>query len=301
MSSSRPQYKGVFANMPTALTAGGKEFDSGRMRDHVQWVLDEGVHGMSCLLGSGGFTYLRPEERREVVACVVKAVDGRASVLAGVTGESTSETIRLAQDAADAGADVVMVQPRSFLPLTPSEILRHFETVAGSANAPIGIYNHPPTTGVSISPALYAEIVDATGAVVTKDGALELFNVPEILNACGDRLDYLSGNESLMLAAFALGAPGCCIAMASVLPRELAELYEAMVVSQDLEAGRDVYERLLPVLREFRRIGTPRAVKAAADIRGRALGPQRPPVLDVPADDVARLRTAMAEAGIPGV
>lgn len=286
--------------MPTALSEDGRVFEKGRMAEHVEWLIERGIHGIGCVLRTGGFAYLSREERSAVIQTVVEAANGRVPILAGTTGDTTAEAVMFAKDAEAAGADVAMVQAKSFVKLEPGEIVRHFENVATAIDLPIGIYNHPPTTGVDITPELYATIVDSTGAVVTKDGSLDLFNVPEVLRTCGDRLGYLSAHEPVILGAFALGAAGCSLSMASVFPEELVSIYEASVEQGDIKAALKVYNRILPVIQEFQALGTPRATKAAATIRGCSLGPHRPPIAGI--SDAARngLKEAIAEAGIRG-
>lgn len=286
--------RGVFSNMPTALTEDGRSIDTERMGAHVNWVIESGVNGVSCLLGSGGFTYLTGDERYQVAEAVIKAASGRVPVLIGITGESTAETVELGRAVDGLGATALMVQPRSFLPLTTAEVLAHYEAVAKAVTGPIGIYNHPQTTGYAISDRDYAEIVQRTGAIVTKDGGPDLFNVSAVTDTCRDlKMSYLSGAESLLFAAFLLGADGCCVAIASVFPQEVSDMYRK-IQSGDVPGAKAVYLRMLPVLRAFKKISTPRAVKAAAELRGHSLGPQRAPVQDLNEADTALLKAAIA-------
>ncbi len=295
------RFRGVFANLPTALTDDGEAFDPGRMRAHVDWVVGEGVHGVSCLLSTGGFTYLTPDERREAVTCVVEAVAGRVPVVAGVSGDTTRDTIGFARDAAAAGADVLLVQPRSYIPLRPDEILAHFVAVAESVDTPIGVYNHPPSTGVDITPAEHLRIIDATGSVAAKDATDDLANIPAVLQDCPVPYGYLWGDFTQLLAAMTLGAPGCCVGIASVFPREVADVHDALAERGDMDEARAAHQRLAPVIAEISAIGSPRAMKAAADLRGCPLGGQRRPLTSVTPDDTRRLQAAMAAAGLARV
>lgn len=297
MDTQSAPMSGIYANLPTALTD-DQEFDSGRMKEHVQWLLDEGIHGVSCLLSSGEFPYFSRNERKHVIESVVTAVDGRVPVLAGVSADTTSDTVDLAQDAAGLGVDAVMVQPRSYIPLNSDEVVRHFETLAEAVPGRVGIYNNPPATGFNIDPDMYRLLVDRTGAVVTKDGSGHMFNIPQVVSSCGDTMSYLWGTEFLALPALAAGAHGCCIAIASVFPKQLLSIYRSAVEDGDFDAARSSYAEMLPIFRAFKRIGTPRAVKASADILGRSLGSHRLPLSGLADDERDQLRKALAEAGV---
>jgi len=292
------EYCGVFANLITSLATADGDFDPGIMRDHVDWVVGNGVHGVSCLLGSGGFTYLTRAQRRDVIRCVADSARGRVKVLAGIMGETTKHTIELGQDAIEAGADVVVAQARSYIPLTRDEAVAHFCRVADAMSVPIGIYNHPRSTGFTISPDIYKELIDKAGAILTKDGGSDVSNVPNVTSICGENFAYLSGHPEVMLGAFAMGADGCDVALGSVIPKELVELYTAACEDKDLVKAQQIFSRLLPVLQAFKRIGTPRAAKAAARILGVASPIQPQPVLPITADDEKILRNALAQANI---
>jgi 4-hydroxy-tetrahydrodipicolinate synthase len=289
-----PVSKGVYANLPTALNGSGDAVDTTRMREHVHWILDNGVAGLSCLLSSGGFTYLTAAEREEVIAAVATEAASAVPVLAGVSGETTAQTIDLAKAAFDAGCDVAMVQPRSYFALSADETLAHFAAVAMALDGkPIGIYNNPATTGVDITPSLYARIVNETGAVVTKDGSGHVFNVPDVMARCGTAMTYLWGTESTLLAGLTTGADGCCLALASVFPADVVAIYD-LTAAEDLKAANDAYRTLLPMLRAFKQVGTARAVKEVARLRGFELGAPRKPLSPVTPADLTLLVDALA-------
>jgi 4-hydroxy-tetrahydrodipicolinate synthase len=298
MTTDGSRFRGIFANLPTALTDDGRSIDVGRMRDNVAWLVEQGVHGVSCLLTTGGFTYLTTEERNAVARCVVEAVGGRVPVLAGVTDDTTAGTIALATAAGDVGVDAVLVQPRSYVPLKPDEILGHYQTVAQAVDVPIGVYSHPPSTGVQIPPALHAAIVERTGAVVAKDSAAGLENVYEILRRCGRSYGYLWPEYPLLVPALVLGAPGCCTNMAALFPREVLAIYEAVVENRDHAAGQRAVDRLEGIRRAMRTIGGIRAVKAVAALRGHSFGGHRRPLTSAPPESMASLREAISAAGI---
>src|SRR5213083_3059277 len=51
------RYRGIFANLLTALTPDGSAFEPAAQRDYVEWVLAQKVHGVSTSLSSGEFGY----------------------------------------------------------------------------------------------------------------------------------------------------------------------------------------------------------------------------------------------------
>lgn len=290
--------RGLFANLPTALTDDGLDLHLHRMGDHIEWVIGCGIHGISSQLSSGEFAYLTFDERRKLTSFVAKIVGGRVPLLIGVSGNSTAETIALAKHAEGCGVTAVMVMPRSYYRLTDEEILRHFEAIRKSVSVPLGIYNNPFSTGVDINADLYRRLAELGNISVTKDGSGDIFRVSQVRAACPN-VRYLVGTEYLLLPALQLGADGACIAINSVLPQQMLEIYKYAVVDPEPEKALQAYERLLPVLNFFRSEGVCRSAKAIANLVGRSLGPHRPPLMPLRAEAVSRLKGMLSEIEVP--
>jgi len=77
-------------------------------------------------------------------------------IVAGVGANSTRESIQLAQDAAGAGADFVLVVPPGYyagiLKANPIAIRKFFGDVASASPVPVIIYNFPAVSaGIDLS------------------------------------------------------------------------------------------------------------------------------------------------------
>jgi 2-keto-3-deoxy-L-rhamnonate aldolase len=90
---------------------------------------------------------LSAEERKELVKIARKAaLDlGRPNfpIVAGISGQSTNETIRLAEDALSAGADFGLLLPPNYWAkaVTKDALLGFYRDVADETTLPIVIYS----------------------------------------------------------------------------------------------------------------------------------------------------------------
>ena len=294
------RFRGVYANLLTALTADGAAFDPAAQGDYVDWVVSRHVHGVSTSLSSGEFGYHTGDERAAIIDCVCRAVNGRVPVLAGVSELTLSATCELARRARDSGAAAVMAMPRSYFVLTETEVLNYFETLLEAVDIPIGIYNNPSATGIDIGAALYERIValDPARIVVSKDGSGQLFRTPDVLARCKD-FSLLQGYAQLMLAALIHGAPGTDFALASLLPNHFVEIYDH-VMHADLDRATQSYGRLLPLFRLMEKYNVTRLARTMAPMVGLELGPHREPLLPMPDADRAEIRRVVNELLAPG-
>ena len=90
---------------------------------------------------------LSPEERVALTKIARKAASDLGvpgfPLAAGISGQSTTETLRLADDAAAAGADFGLLLPPSYWPkaVTNDAIIEFYTEVANNSPIPIIIYN----------------------------------------------------------------------------------------------------------------------------------------------------------------
>jgi 4-hydroxy-tetrahydrodipicolinate synthase len=290
------RFPGIIPAVTTPFDSSG-EIDVAALESNLAALLDAGVHGIVATGTMGEAGSLSSSERRTVVEAVVRAVEGRVPVIAGVSAGTPSAAIALAADAADVGASALMMLPPLGYRGDAHEIEAHYRAVAEAAGLPLMAYNNPEASGTDMAPELIVHLYEAIDAIVAvKECSGDARRIPALLNAAPG-LEVLVGGDDWALEGFCAGATGWVTGVADVLPRECVELYEACGAG-DLETARAIYGRLLPLARFDM---TPKLVqyfKAAMDEVGYAGGPCRPPRLPLSGDERAALRDAMAVAAV---
>lgn len=110
-------------------------------------LIRSGIDGLVLAGTTAEAVLLSAEERKELVKVARKAaIDlGRSQfpVVAGISGQSTNESIKLAEDALTAGADFGLLLPPSYWAkaVTKDVILGFFRDVAHATALPIVIYS----------------------------------------------------------------------------------------------------------------------------------------------------------------
>jgi dihydrodipicolinate synthase/N-acetylneuraminate lyase len=286
------RFPGIIPAVTTPFDASGAiDFDG--LVGNVSALLDAGVHGIVATGTMGEAGSLSTAERRSVVEAVVRAVDGRAPVIAGVSAGTPAAAIALAADAADAGAAVLMLLPPLGYHGDDEEIVAYYRSVAEAAGLPLMAYNNPEASGTDMGTGLLARLYEEIDAVLAvKETSGDARRIPALIDAAPG-LEVLVGGDDWALEGFCAGATGWVSGVAIVAPRECVALYEACRAG-DLETARPIYRRLLPLARFDM---TPKLVqyfKAAMDEVGLTGGPCRPPRLALTADERASLAEAMA-------
>src|SRR5438067_1059255 len=103
-------FRGTYVALLTPFDSRA-ELDEARLRTHIDWLIDEGVHGLIPSGSAGEFLQLTDGERETLISITVEQAAGRTPVVAGTSADGTAEARRWAQFAEHAGADGVMVAP----------------------------------------------------------------------------------------------------------------------------------------------------------------------------------------------
>jgi 2-keto-3-deoxy-L-arabinonate dehydratase len=177
----------------------------------IDWVLAEGASGVACVaIASEGYK-LTETERDAVIATTVRRVDGRAPVVASADGPGEEPAIDRARRAAALGADALMVLPSYFVKPGPDALLSYYARIAEVSGIPVMLQDAPQLTGVSMSPALWARMAEATPGLryIKAEGTPQGPTISETLRHCGDRLGIFCGWGGLsLLDALERGAAG---------------------------------------------------------------------------------------------
>jgi 4-hydroxy-2-oxoglutarate aldolase len=124
-----------------------QEVDLESMYRHCQYLVKNGMHGLVYLGTNGEMALLTHQERQDIIRNARQAVTalGKADypIIAGISAQSTVETIQYAKEAAEAGAGWGLLLPPSYWSkaLPSGALVNYFRDVADASPIPIVVYN----------------------------------------------------------------------------------------------------------------------------------------------------------------
>jgi 4-hydroxy-tetrahydrodipicolinate synthase len=265
----------------------------------VTSLIDHGVHGIMTTGGTGEFPHLDRTERLELTRRVVEAVGGRVPVITGTAGCSTREVLFLCDDAAQAGANAVIVVPPYYFPLSEKAIASFFGTVADRSALPIFLYNNPLYTGNGMRPGLIADIIEHPRIVGLKQSSADLGELVEVIHEVrvvrGLSKSICTGIDSQLSAALAVGADGIFSTAACLVPQLMVSLFD-LAASNDTAKAADLQMKLQPLNRFLEYDpGYVAPAKEGLGILGIDVGQPRHPLPSLTGDEIERLRAALTQ------
>jgi dihydrodipicolinate synthase/N-acetylneuraminate lyase len=215
--------KGVLAAAVTPLRAGGDELDDGAFGAYADFLVAGGLDGMLALGTTGEGILLGVEERRRAARLFIDAIAGRIQVAVHCGAQTTADTVRLAQDAGEAGADAVAVIGPPYYPFDEESLVRHFVKAAGAcAPLPFYLYEFRARTGYSLPVSAIARIREQAPNIA----GLKVSNSPfaDVQPFLIEGLDVFVGSEPLILQGLEGGAAGAVSGLAAVFPEAVVRL-----------------------------------------------------------------------------
>lgn len=284
--------------------------DAAALRLHLSDLA--GTAGVQALVvngHAGEATSLSREERRSVVG-VARSVVGREQfVVAGVIADDARGAVALGRDAAEAGADALLLFPPPLLAsggARREEMALHFvREVADRVGLPIVLFQLSIASGHGFPTETLLRLCREVPAIVAVKEGSDLPAAYEDNLAALRNLDrkvaVLTTNNTWLMSSLAHGGDGILSGLGSVASPLLVELHAA-IVRRDLQAARAANERLRPLCRVFYRApgcDMHNRMKTALHLLGRLPCPDpRPPLLPITAGERAEIAEALHGAGL---
>jgi 4-hydroxy-tetrahydrodipicolinate synthase len=289
--------QGVIPAVITPFDQTGR-IDEKALRAELEFHLSCGVSAVCAGGSTGEGAGLSREEVNRLNAIFVDQVQGRVPVIAGIIPDNTDEAVDLGLAAKEAGAAALQVTPPHYLfqPGIP-ELVSYYSEIRARTGLEIIVYNVLPWG--QVTPQGVERLLEADAIAAVKQSGSNMHQLADMVYHFGKEIPILSALDDLLYPSFVLGAHGTLSAIASVLPRECVELFEA-VRQRDYSRARDLHGQMLVIWRSLEDMsGFHGRVKYAIALQGRPAGLPRHPFRPASEEEAALIRRAFQEAGIP--
>jgi 4-hydroxy-tetrahydrodipicolinate synthase len=224
------ELSGVYPAVVTPFGNDGSP-DIEMLAAHCRELLAGGCHGLSILGTTGEANSLTVEERLAILDGLVERGIPPETLLPGLGCSAIADTVRLVEHALALGTTRVLLLPPFYYKYADDEGLfaafAHVIEEVGDARLRIVLYHIPHVSGIAISEALIARLLEAYPEIVAgiKDSSR---SVESLRAKCAfANFSVLAGTELLMLQTLDFGGTGCIAAMANLNPRATRDLYDA--------------------------------------------------------------------------
>lgn len=240
-------FNGIYTPVVTPYAADGSvHWD--RLADVIEWLVSQGVHGL-ITGGSTGENYAQTiAERIEIARFTFDRMNGRLPLVVGTGAMLTSDSVALATDAREMGADAILLASPPYAVPTDRENALNALTIDRAADLPIMLYNYPGRTGTNMGEEFLDRVGRSRNFCGIKESSGDINRV-HLLARDYPHIQLGCGMDDQALEFFAWGAPFWVCGGSNFLPAEHVALYRACVEQGDFTKGRRIMSALLPLMR----------------------------------------------------
>ncbi|MBV7486366.1 dihydrodipicolinate synthase family protein [Bordetella sp. BOR01] len=268
--------------------------DAAVLRREVQYMLEQGVHGL-VPGGSAGEGYtLSVDELRQVVGTTCEEVAGRVPVVAGVIVNSTRQAIERSKALADLGVSALQITPVHYIYKNDDEaMIRHYGAIQDAVGIPIIIYNVIPWNYLSVD-LLLRMMREVPGVYGVKQSASDVKSLADLIMRCEPGNRIYAAIDALLYPTFALGAHGAISQILTAAPGPCVELWK-LVQAGDHMSALALHTQLLEMWNAIAGDNRLSVTKYALALQGVPVGSPRAPMAPASGQQKENIRQALAK------
>ena len=281
--------------------------DEASYRAHLRDVA--GVEGISAITVNAHASEVASctfDEQRRVLE-ISKEELGDLPIVNGVYADGSLEAARIAKMAQAGGASALLVFPSAIYAFgqRPEMALAHFKRIADVTSLPLIAFQYPLAGGQGYPLSTLTRILDEVPSVrAIKDWSANPQLHERQIRALQSRtppVNVLTTHSSWLMSSLVLGCNGLLSGSGSVIAELQAQLFAA-VKKHDLARAKDIHDRITPTAEVFYSepwVDMHNRMKEALVLLGKLpRAVVRPPLTKLPAQEIERIRAALAAAGL---
>ena len=266
----------------------------------TRYFVKKGVKGVYVGGSSGECIYQSVAERKLLLEHVVKAAEGKLTIIAHVACNNTRDSQELARHAESLGVDAIASIPPIYFKLPEHAIAKYWNDISSAApNTDFIIYNIPQLAGVALTMPLFREMLKNPQVVGVKNSSMPIQDI-QMFKDEGSRdgrsFVVFNGPDEQFLGGRVLGADGGIGGTYGAMPELFLKLDE-LLANRELETATRLQYAIDNIIYALcaTKGNMYATIKGVLKIReGLDLGGVRAPLVDLVPEDMPKVEKAAA-------
>lgn len=235
------KYRGIIPAFYACYDEKG-DVDAGRVEALTQYFVRKGVKGVYVGGSSGECIYQTVADRKLTLEHVMKAAEGKLTVIAHVACNNTAESMELAAHAESLGVDAIAAIPPIYFHLPEYAIAGYWNDISSAApNTDFVIYNIPQLAGVALTMPLFREMLKNPRVAAVKNSSMPVQDIQMFKMEGGEDFVVFNGPDEQLVSGLAMGADGGIGGTYGVMPELYLKIKELVDAGKIKEAQKVQY------------------------------------------------------------
>ena len=241
------KYKGVIPAFYACYDKEGNISPKG-VQALTRYFVEKGVKGIYVNGSSGECIYQSVEDKKIVLENVMKAAEGKLTVIAHVACNNTKDSQELARHAESLGVDAIAAIPPSYLHLPEYAIAQYWNDISSAApNTDFVIYNIPQLAGVALTMGLFEEMRKNPRVIGVKNSSMPVQDIQMFKQAAGEDYIIFNGPDEQFMSGRVIGAEGAIGGTYGAMPELFLKLDEH-VKNGEIEKARELQHAINAII-----------------------------------------------------
>ena len=236
------------------------DFDA--LKRLVEYNIENGTDYLVISGTTGESVTVTPEEKKQLVAFIIKVNNGRLPLVLGIGGNNTANVIDEIKNTDFSAIDGILSVSPYYSKPTQEGIYQHFKAIAKVSPKPIILYNVPGRTSSNMLPETTLRLAkDFDNIVAVKEAGNNVHQYLELLRTKPKDFLILSGDDDLALGVALAGGSGVISVIGQALPKEFSEMIRLGIARKAKEAY-NIHFKLMPIIGLIFSENNPAGIKA---------------------------------------
>lgn len=257
----------IFENILTALITPFKNdrIDYSSLEKLIHRQIDAGIGTVIAGGSTGEGNSLSEDEYFDLIAKCVDFAGGNIQVVAGLAGVSTNYVCDKINQLSQLKIDGLMCTTPHYIKPEQEGLYRHFAAVSEISKVPIMVYINPGRTGCDLSDDIILKISAFEQIKAIKDCSNDLEKPLRLHGFVKEDLNFLTGDDSRLLAYSANGGKGCVSVLSNIFPKLCLKINQYCRLN-DFKSALNLQQELMIIIGGIFSESNPIGIKCAAEL-----------------------------------
>ena len=228
----------------------------------VNYNIDNGVEYLVISGTTGESVTITKQEKKEIIATITKANNGRVPMVLGIGGNNTALVIEEIKSTDLSDIDAILSVSPYYSKPTQEGIYQHFKAISEASPVDIILYNVPGRTSKNIEPATTLRLAkDFKNVIAVKEAGNNVSQYLQLLKNKPEDFLVISGDDDLALGVVLAGGAGVISVIGQGFPKEFSEMIRLGLKGNAKDAYK-LHYKLMDVIGYIFEENNPAGIKA---------------------------------------
>ncbi|WP_027126694.1 4-hydroxy-tetrahydrodipicolinate synthase [Gelidibacter mesophilus] len=253
--------------------------DHSALANIVNFNIDNGTEYLVICGTTAESVTLNKQEKKDVIATISKANNGRLPLVLGIGGNNTAEVIEEIKATDLSNIDAILSVSPYYTKPTQEGIYQHFKAISEVSPKPIILYNVPGRTAVNMIPTTTLRLAnDFENIIGVKEAGNNVGQYLQLLKHKPKNFLIISGDDDLALGIVLAGGAGVISVLGQAVPKDFSNMIRLGLEGKSKEAYK-LHFKLMDVTAQIFEENNPAGIKAVFEALGLTQATVRMPLV----------------------